>query len=396
MLFSASIGGYFIVKVLILNEAKETLLGTELLIKSQISETGEVSDIYPIIEVKRINEQTETKPLLKEIYIKDEFEDEMEPYLEYSNQIKINDSWFSIKLRQSLFESEDLVIVLALTLFALLLLAFALSFFISKKMNKTVWAGFEHNLHEIENFDFGNRNDLKLNSSNIEEFDRLNRVVIQLTEKLKSDYLLLKEFTENTSHEIQTPLSIVLMNLEEVLQQDLNEETFKKVVNSINAIKRLSTLNQSLILLTKIENRQFKAEKTLSFKNIINNKLEEFKNLIESKKLNVVFHSGQDFTIEMSEHLADVLLNNLLSNAINHNIAGGRIQISINEKEIKTCNSGNKTSLTDKTIFDRFSRGNSNSFGLGLFIVKKICEIHNLEIHYHQNELHCFTINPKF
>ncbi len=105
----------------------------------------------------------------------------------------------------------------------------------------------------------------------------------------------MKEFTENASHEIQTPLSIVLLNLEEVLQQELNQETFKKVVSSINAVKRLSTLNQSLILLTKIENMQFKAENTLSLNDIIQKKMQEFASLFESKKLNVRIQGEQNF-----------------------------------------------------------------------------------------------------
>lgn len=395
ILVISSIGGYFIVKAIILNEAKETLLGRELLIKNQIFETGKVVDIYPIVEVKKIEKQTQEKPLLKEVYIKDEFENELEPYLEFSNQIKIKDSWYFLKLRQSVFENEDLVIVLVVTLFTMLLLAFAISFFISKKMNKTVWTDFEHNLHRIENFDFDKNKNLNLNPSNIEEFDRLNKVVVQLTEKLKSDYLLLKEFTENASHEIQTPLSIVLLNLEEILQQDLNEGTFKKVIAAINGVKRLSTLNQSLILLTKIENRQFKAEKKVSLNDIIKLKLEEFDTLIESKKLSVEYHADGTLMVMINGQLAELLVNNLLSNAINHNVPGGQIQISINGIELKICNSGEINSLTDEIIFNRFTRGNSTSFGLGLSIVKKICETHNLEIHYFQNESHCFIIRSK-
>jgi signal transduction histidine kinase len=396
ILFFASIGGYFIVKIIILNEARETLLEREILIRNHLAETGEVPNIYPIIEVNKIDSKILEAPIFKEIKIKDEFENEFEPYLEYSNQVKIKNSWYFIKLRQSTFESEDLIIILALTLSILLLSSFGVLFFISKKMNKTVWSDFEQNLHEIENFNFIENKKLNLFNSHIDEFDRLNKVVIQLTEKLKSDYLLLKEFTENASHEIQTPLSVVLLNLEEVLQQDLNKETFKKVVSSINALKRLSTLNQSLILLTKIENKQFKAEKILSFNDIIKQKVMEFAPLFETKKLTVKFKSERDFLIKMNEHLAELLIINLLSNAVNHNLSGGNIKISIKEKELKICNTGEANSLTEDNIFNRFAKGNSKSLGLGLAIVKNICDTHNLEIHYLKNELHCFIINPKF
>ncbi len=395
ILTGVSIAGYFILHINILNETKETILKKESLIKAQIIETGEIPNIYPIVEVKKINRKTIEKPLFKEIYIQEEHEYEFEPFIEYTNQIKINDTYYSIKIRQSVFETEDLVSILAVALFILLLSSFVISFFVSRKMNKTVWADFEQNLREIENFSLSENRDFNLLKSDIEEFDRLNKVIKNLTEKLKSDYLSLKEFTENAAHEIQTPLSIVLLNLEEILQQDLTENTFKKVVSSINAIKRLSTLNQSLILLTKIENRQFRADKILIINDIVKQKAEEFAALFEIKKLKFKMNIGQDFALKMNEQLAGLLINNLLSNAVNHNIAGGSIHISIRENELKICNSGKTNSLTDKTIFNRFTKSNTKSYGLGLAIVKNICETHNLDIHYLKNELHCFIIVPK-
>jgi len=395
ILIGVSIPGYFVIQVIILKDAKENILEKEYLIEKHLLKTGDIPNIYPTIEVKIIDRKTIEKPLFKEVLIENENEEELEPFLEYSNQVKIGYQYYSIKLRQSSFERADLAIILALFLFILLLSAFGISFFITKKMNKSIWAEFEHNLREIENFSFSENKKLNLVNSDIEEFDRLDRVVNNLTEKLRSDYLSLKEFTENASHEIQTPLSIVLLNLEEVLQQEMTADTFKKVVSSINAIKRLSTLNQSLILLTKIENRQFKADKILIINDIVRRKVQEFETFFETKKLKIELHLEQDFKLKINEQLAELLIGNLLSNAVNHNIPGGSIRIFIQEKELKICNTGETNSLTDKTIFNRFAKGNSKSYGLGLAIVKNICETYNLEIHYSTNELHCFTITPK-
>jgi two-component system OmpR family sensor kinase len=396
ILLLASVGGYFIVQGIIINETKENLLEKEVLIKKQIAETGLISNIYPIVEVEEISRKTIEKPFFKKVLINNESEDELEPYLEFSNQVKINGAYYLIRLRQSTFESEDLVIVLVLTFIMMLVFSFGISFFISKKMNKTVWADFERNLMEIESFSFDSSKNLNLPESDIEEFNRLNKVVNNMTRKLKTDYLSLKEFTENASHEIQTPLSIVLLNLEEILQQELTTDNFKKVISSISAIKRLSSLNQSLLLLTKIENKQFKADRTLIFNDMVKQKVKEFEALFETKKLRIELISESDFVVKMNRQLAGLLVNNLLSNAVNHNIKGGTIQIFIQEKKLKICNTGEKNSLTDDTIFNRFIKGNSKSSGLGLSIVKNICETHDLEIHYMKNELHCFTINPKF
>lgn len=395
ILLGVSISGYFIIQAIIINDAKESLLEREFLIKKHILKTGEIPNIYPTVEVKIIDRRVTDKPQFKEVEIENELEKELEPFLEYSSQVKIGDWYYSIKLRQSSFERADLALILALFLFILLLSAFAISYLITGKMNKSIWAQFEHNLGEIEKFSFHEKQNLNLIKTDIEEFDRLDKVVTDLTEKLRSDYFSLKEFTENASHEIQTPLSIVLLNLEEVLQQDLNSETFQKVVSSINAIKRLSSLNQSLILLTKIENRQFKAEQLIILNDIVRRKISEFEPFFETKKLNVELHSEQDFKMIINEQLAELLIGNLLTNAVNHNIQGGRIHISIQENKLEIYNTGEENSLTDNTIFNRFAKSNSKSFGLGLAIVKNICETYNLEIHYHKNDFHCFIITSK-
>lgn len=394
-LLGIMVAGYFALHVIITRSAKEKLLSKEYLIERQIRNTGEIPNLHPIIEVQKTDKEPVIKPSFREVIIRNEMEKEDEIFLEYSNKIKINDSWYLVKLRQSSFENEDLILILVLTLFILLSSAFIISFFSTRRLNKTVWADFEYNLHEIESFSLSLGKDISLLKSDTEEFERLNNVVVDFTRKLKSDYTMLKEFTENASHEIQTPLSIALLNLEEILQQDLKEETFQKVAKSISALKRLSTLNQSLILLAKIENKQFISDKEISFKEIVTHKEEEFSMLFETKALDVKFQAEQDFTVKMNEQLADLLINNLFSNAVNHNVKGGNIRIFMQAGSLEICNTGENNLLTDDTIFNRFVRGNPKSYGLGLAIVKKICETHNLDIHYKKDGLHCFTVKAK-
>ncbi|MHB9143451.1 MAG: hypothetical protein ACYC25_16400, partial [Paludibacter sp.] len=238
-LLVVTVSAFFTLNKILLHNTKQHLIEQTSLIKKQIAERSELPNIYPIIEVKKDTQNSFVEPSFKRILIKNEKEDEMEEFLEYSNQIKVKANFYTVKLRESTFESEDLVAILTGSLSILLLSVLIITFFISKKFNKTVWKDFEKNLQKIEQFSFTANKPLRLLKSDIEEFDRLNKVVDNLTEKLGADYLSLKEFSENASHEIQTPLSIVLLNLEEVLQQDLNEETFKKVLTSIHALKRL-------------------------------------------------------------------------------------------------------------------------------------------------------------
>jgi len=393
VLMTISFAGYFVLRAIIINEAKENLLQKEILIQQQIKKKGVFTNLYPLIEVQKINNKTIERSSFNEVFIYDEYEGEMEPYLEYSNQVVVNGLIYSVKIRQSVFENEDLILLLVLVLFILVFSAFMISFLLTKRTNKTIWQVFEQNLYEIENFSFKSKNKLSFQKSDIEEFDRLNKVINQLTNKLTSDYFILKEFTENASHEIQTPVSVVLLNLEELLQYDLPEDIFQKIATSISALKRLSNLNQSLILLTKIENNQFDADKIISFKEIMNRKIHEFNTLFENLNLMVDFLVKQDFVVQMNEQLSEILINNLLSNAIKHNVQYGKIMISMDEYELKICNTGQEIKLNEENIFNRFTKGNSKSFGLGLAIAKNICDINHLEINYQKTDYHCFTIN---
>lgn len=207
---------------------------------------------------------------------------------------------------------------------------------------------------------------------------------------------MLKEFTENASHEIQTPLSVALMNLEEILQHDIREDLFKKVVTVINSLKRLNLLNQSLILLAKIENNQFEATTHISLNELIAKKTGEFTAFLKRKNLKVEINTDGDFKVKINEYLSDILVSNLLSNAINHNIPGGVIRMTFGPDSFKICNTGLENSLTNDTVFNRFTSGTSKSTGLGLAIVRQICETNKLDIRYIKDrDYHCFIIKNK-
>lgn len=390
-----SVAGYFILRIIITQGAKERLLSIEYLVEQQIKNTGEIPNLHSVIEVQKTEKEPDINPSFKKVTIWNEMEKENEIFLEYSSKINIGDSWYIVKIRQSSFENEDIILILALTLFILLSSVFMISFSSTRRMNRTAWSGFERNLHEIESYSFRLNKDISLERSDIEEFERLNIAVTDFTSRLKSDYLMLKEFTENASHEIQTPLSIALMNLEEILQHDLKEDVFKKVVTVINSLKRLTTLNQSLILLAKIENMQFKKGSEVSLNEIILRKKEDLSAFIDAKNLDVKIKAEGNFFIRMNVYLSDILIGNLFTNAINHNVTGGMIRIFIKPGFIQICNTGENHALTNKTIFNRFASGNPKSPGLGLAIVRQICETHNLEVQYAKEELHCFTIRIK-
>ncbi len=397
MFLIISISGYFIIEFRFEHETKEKLEQTAYLIHEQIRNTDIFPNLYPIIIIKKSDNDVVQKRIFRDVYLHNEGEeDEDEPYIELLETVKINGFYYQIKLRHSMFEAEDMIMAIAYPLLALLLSAFLISYFINKKTNKNIWCDFEQNLNAIENYSFNQLKKLTLKKSSVVEFARLNDVITNLTRKLNNDYQLLKRFTENSSHEIQTPIAIILLNLEELLQHNINEQAAKQVVTAINSVKRLSSLNKSLVLLTKIENKQFPLKSKLSLNKIIRSKITDFAPLLENSDIKIIINANEDFNLQSSNDLMDILINNLLSNAIRHNKKGGSIQIDIDKNTITICNTGNKNNLSNNTIFNRFTKENSQSYGLGLAIVKQICSECNLQITYHkQSDLHCFIIKKK-
>lgn len=157
----------------------------------------------------------------------------------------------------------------------------------------------------------------------------------------------------------------------------------------------MSDLNKNLLLLTKIENRQFLSKEELDFKRIVKNKVEEFSPLINSKSVKIDFKTDGIFKVKISFELAEILVNNLLTNAIKHNSINGKIHIELSTTELRICNTGKANKLTSETIFNRYIKENSQSYGLGLAIVKQICDTHNIGLDYQKSDVHCFVLSKR-
>jgi len=377
---------YTVIKNVLFQNAKENLVGKELLLKNEIDKKGILPQLYPLYNTKKLKDSTDIKTKYKHIYLKDSIENELVPYIEYQTILKLKNNFYLLKIRQPLVENEDLLLAITLPLLIMLFLVFTFSFIINKRQVSSVWQKFEQNLNEMKQISLQTPKKLNLVSTNIKEFESLNRVINKLVKKLQADYNNLKEFTENASHELQTPMAIILMNLEEVLQNNLPENVYKKVYQSYQEIKKLTKLNKNLLLLSKIDNQQFLEAESIDLAVLFMQRLELFQSVIVSRKIETKTEMNSTFKVKINPFLANVLVNNLLSNAINHNIQKGNIIIRIEADFIKISNSTNGQLLDVNKLFKRFYKKNkdSNSVGLGLSIVKKIIDTYNLTLQVHQ------------
>lgn len=302
----------------------------------------------------------------------------------------------SVTIYKSLLSSDKLIEQITISSIAMVFIFIAMIYILNRFIFEKVWAVFFENLKRVEKYDVKSKTSLVLEDTEIEEFRKLNAVHLKMVERIQSDFVSLKELTANTSHEIQTPLAIIKSKAEILLQSATLSENELSIVDTIlNTAERLSKLNQSLLLITKIENNQFAESEKVKVNQVLEKFVQNFGMLLEAGQFEVST-ALSNLEININPILLDVLIANLLKNAIIHGHQGGILKVLIIDKVLIICNSGEPLVTHPDELFKRFVKGshNTNSSGLGLEIVRKICEFYDIQIQYeYQNNLHCFSIN---
>lgn len=310
--------------------------------------------------------------------------------------INVNGSNYKVSVMKPMETTENLLWYILLIILSTILIILAASFIINRVVLKRLWSPFFDTLNRLKQFSISRNEPLRFQSTKIDEFELMNNTLELTTSKAQQDYLALKEFTENASHEMQTPLAIIRSKLDLLIQDEKLSEAQSVVAQSVyESIQKLSNLNQSLLLLAKIDNNQFDETYSINLKKKIHRKMESFQELWATENIKAS-SSLEDVSIKMNRSLADILLNNLLSNATKHNLPGGNISIVLTKTDLIVSNTGQPAMLDTNRLFNKFymeKKGASNN-GLGLSIVKHICDASGFSIAYSfQNQLHSFMVS---
>ncbi|QNR86016.1 HAMP domain-containing histidine kinase [Pedobacter riviphilus] len=320
-------------------------------------------------------------------------EQENEPGRSLITVVYLNGKAVEVTITKSRVESEDLVrIILLITIGITLILLLSL-LLINRFVLNRLWRPFYAILNGMKSFEVARMDAIAHEDTRIDEFNELHQSVNAMAERVRRDYKELKSFTDNASHEMMTPLAVINSKLDSLLQtESFTAQQGELLADVYHATGRLSRLHQSLLLLAKIENNLIPDFQEIDLKEMVEVKGRQFQELFEKDGLSLTTDL-QVVEIKMSRYLADILLNNLFSNGVRHNITGGYIRVELSSVALIMANSGKPGNIQSK-IFDRFSKSaDSEGMGLGLAISKQICNLYGFRISYQEeNGEHIFAV----
>ena len=323
-------------------------------------------------------------------------EPEREPVRMLSTAFKIDQKYYQLNVANSMVEEDDLVEELLFDTIWLYLLLILSTIIINNIVLKKLWKPFYNLLNQLKKYKLGNTKKLPVITTKTKEFIDLQKAINTLLEQNIATFELQKQFIGNASHELQTPLAITTNKLELLLEKEqLNEEQADIVSDIFNITQRLVQLNKSLLLLSKIDNKQFFDNTIVNFNQITHDNLEHLNDFSSFKNISISYTETDSLLAELDNSLANIIISNLIKNAIIHNVEHGSININISKNSFKITNTGINKPLDATKIFNRFHKSTSQKegSGLGLSIIKAICDLYDFSLFYsYRNNLHSFKV----
>ncbi len=379
---------FFILHTVFSNQTDYALLKDKGLIISQATKSNTKNNhLY-----KNINSSFQLREIQPSVYIPDIYsfvstfdstEMKYRTYRELRASAQIRGKNYQMVISRSFVDNSSLLyflITIGVVLFGFLALYFIIiNLFISRR----IWRPFEQTLSVLRDFTPEQNDAIRFPKTKTDEFAELNYAVERMALRIIRDFNNQKQFIRNVSHEIQTPLSIINSNVELLIQNNnLTKKEIEQIQNISETTNRLSKLNHTLLLLSKIENNQFIDKEPVSINKLLLLVIEKYKPQCDYKKVSIITDLPDSLDVLMNPVLADVLLSNLFLNAVRHNQTGGYISVYAGENTLIIENSGPPLTVNPDSVFEKFVKsGNSpESLGLGLSLVKQICEINHFTI----------------
>lgn len=316
-------------------------------------------------------------------------------FRELSSSAEIKGKPYVVTVRMSIVDSDKLIRAIGIVQSALIILLTTGLLLLNRSLSQKLWRPFYKTIQVLKAYQLDRNESIQLEKTDIVEFDDLNDTANHLIMSNRKIYMAQKEFIENASHELQTPLAIFQSKLDVLMQKSsLSESEAAIILELESTAQRMSRLNKNLLLLSKIDNEQFTGKEEFEIADILNDLQSELKPLADMEGISII-SSVNFLRIKANKALIEVLVANLFHNAIRHTTSQGKVFIDLNDKTFRISNTGSPLKMQADKMFDRFSKESSNSYstGLGLAIVKKICDTCSYRLIYHYEKgYHVFSV----
>lgn len=330
------------------------------------------------------------------VYI--ELEDEDEPVRVMCTAFRMPDGqYYELKLMISILERDDMVEAMLWYLGALFLLFLICTSIGIQLVLKGVFRPLHRLLDWLHCIQLGKEVPPLDNPTKIREFRQLSDAALDMGNRSYKAYEEQKQFIENASHELQTPLAIVRGKVELLAESEgMTEQQMEQLDEIYATLGRAVKLNKSLLLLSRIENGQYTEMEDVSVDEILDELLPDLMDIYEHKQVRLIRkREEQPFIIRCNHSLAQILVSNLVKNSLLHNREGGELQVLTTPTSLVIKNTGD-VPLDGEKLFRRFYHGmdgKKDSTGLGLAIARSIALSSLLKLTYEwQNGMHAFRL----
>lgn len=330
------------------------------------------------------------------VYI--ELEDEDEPVRVMCTAFRMPDGqYYELKLMISILERDDMVEAMLWYLGALFLLFLICTSIGIQLVLKGVFRPLHRLLDWLHCIQPGKEVPPLDNPTKIREFRQLSDAALDMGNRSYKAYEEQKQFIENASHELQTPLAIVRGKVELLAESEgMTEQQMEQLDGIYATLGRAVKLNKSLLLLSRIENGQYTEMEDVSVDEILDELLPDLMDIYEHKQVRLIRkREEQPFIIRCNHSLAQILVSNLVKNSLLHNREEGELQVLTTPTSLVIKNTGD-VPLDGEKLFRRFYHGmdgKKDSTGLGLAIARSIALSSSLKLTYEwQDGMHTFRL----
>lgn len=308
-----------------------------------------------------------------------------------------------VVIRQPMGEFEEIAGILSIGVAVTFVVLMGILMLLNGWLIRRLWQPFYRLTDQLRHYRLDTRSGsdrpaMNFVDSTTEEFTELSTALNIMSRNLQEQFRAMRQFTDNAAHEMQTPLAVLGNNLDHLLAtKPLTTEQVAGIERAQDAIRRMVRLNKALLLLTRVENKQFASEQ-VDLSRLVGDLAGVYQDFARHRLLQWECSVTPGIYYCLNPYLAEVLFSNLMQNAVRYGQAHTPVVITLTPSYFQIQNTADALPFPEQQLFERFTKNpeHPDSTGLGLALVQQIAHLYHLTIYYtyqKQERVHLFRLH---